>query len=123
MWEAYQSLKMYHRKPSDELEVTDTIAAYCLDKAVLTFGIVIENALQERDKVGMGKDAEYRDRYTLPQLLDPKFTLPRPQPEPRRTQTKPLTNAGLAAVLAAAGQPNSGVKLWTYVPPEATLPN
>lgn len=123
MWEAYQDLKMCHKRPSEVLEVTDTIAAYCLDKAVLTFGIIIENALQERDKVGMGKDAEYRDRYTLPQLLDPKFTLPRPQPEPRRVQTQPVAGGGLAAILALAGQPRSGVKLWKYVPPETTLPN
>lgn len=114
---------MYHRQPSDDLEETDTIAAYCLDKTVLTFGIVIENALQERDKVGMGKDAEYRDRYTLPQLLDPKFTLPRPQPEPRKVQAQPVAGGGLAAILALAGQPRSNVKLWKYVPPEATLPN
>lgn len=121
MWEAYQDLKMCHKRPSEMLEVTDTIAAYCLDKAVLTFGIVIENALQERDKVGTGKDVEYRDRYSLSQLLDPTFTLPRPQPSPRKAPI--VSNNGLAAILALAGQPNSGVKMYKYVPPEATLPN
>ena len=124
MWEAYQDLKMCHKRPSDVLEVTDTIAAYCLDKAVLTFGIIIENALQERDKVGVGKDVEYRDKYTLSQLLDPKFKMPRPQPRMGMTQgAQPMANSGLATVLAMAGQPGSGVKMYKYVGPEATLPN
>lgn len=108
---------MSHRRPSKDLKVKNTIAAYCVDKTVLTFGIIIENALGERDKVGK----EYVDKYTLSQLLDPAFKLPRPQPEPRRAQT--VTSNGLAAVLAMAGQPGSGVKLYKYVAPEATLPN
>lgn len=119
MWEAYQDLKMCHKRPSDVLAVTDTIAAYCLDKAVLTFGIVVENALGERNKVGK----EYEDKYTLSQLLDSAFKLPRPQPGPHRMQANPQMSNGLATVLAMAGQPGSGVKVYKYVGPEATLPN
>lgn len=95
--------------------MTDTIAAYCLDNTVLWFGITIENALGEREKVTMGRETEYRPLYTLSQLLDPAFRLPRPQPEPRKPAQ--MQANGLAAILAMAGQPNSGVKMYKYVGP------
>lgn len=44
------------------------------DNAVNFVGAVIENALLERDKLG----DEWRPRYTLHQLLDDEFRLPRP---------------------------------------------
>lgn len=115
MWSAYQSLKMYHRRPSEDLGETNSIAAYCVDNAVLFFGITIENALGEREKVTVGKETHYEPLYTLSQLLDPAFRLPRPQPEPR----KPVqTQAdGLAALMALAGTRHSGVKRYGYVGP------
>lgn len=82
---------------------------------MLWFGITIENALGEREKVTVGKDTEYRPLYTLSQLLDPAFRLPRPQPEPRKaTQTQA---GGLAALMALAGTRHSGVKRYGYVGP------
>jgi len=112
MWSAYLSLKMYHRRPSDDLAETNSIAAYCVDGAVLWFGVTIENALGEREKVTVGKDTQYRPLYTLSQLLDPAFRLPRPLPEPRkRAQTQA---GGLAALMAMAG-----VRRYAYVGPEA----
>jgi hypothetical protein len=113
MWDAYQDLKMCHKRPSEVLEIDDTIAAYCLDKTVLTFGIIIENALAERVETGTGKDKKSEPRYTLSQLLDSSFTLPRPLPEPRRAPQL----SGLAAMMAMAAQAGSGVKRFGYVGP------
>lgn len=108
-------MKVYHQKPSDELRVSDSIAAYCLDNTVLWFGITIENALGEREKVTVGKETHYEPLYTLSQLLDPAFRLPRPQPEPRKpVQTQ---DNGLAALMALAGTRHSGVKRYGYVGP------
>lgn len=115
MWLAYLSLKMYHRRPSEDLAVTDTIAAWCLDGAVLWFGITIENALSERVNKGTPKEPRYEARYTLMELLDPAFHLPRPQPEPRKVRS--MASDGLASFLAMAGQPGGGVKMFRYVGP------
>lgn len=111
MWDAYQSLKLYHRRPSDDLEVEDSIAAYCLDGAVMWFGITIENALQERANTGTKEKPKMEERYTIDQLLDPAFRLPRPQPKPAQQPN------GLALLMAMAGQPGSGVKRYEYVKP------
>lgn len=113
MWSAYQDLKMSHKRPSEVLQETDTIAAYCVDKAVLTFGIVVENALAETVEVGVGKDKRREAKYTLEQLLDNDFRLPRPIVAKKR---QPQQN-GFALLLALAGQPGSNVKRWEYVKP------
>lgn len=63
------------------LEVEDSLAAYCLDGAVVTMGTVVENALLERIKVGSGATLRSVPRYTLKQLLSDDFTLPRPRDE------------------------------------------
>ena len=52
-----------------------------LDSLVLTFGTIVENALLERDEIGSGAGKTYHNRYTLTQLLDPEFQLPRPASE------------------------------------------
>jgi hypothetical protein len=49
--------------------------AYQIDRAVTTFGIIIDNALQET--IPIGDEGKTVDKYTLDQLLDKKFLLPR----------------------------------------------
>jgi hypothetical protein len=49
--------------------------AYQIDRAVTTFGIVIDNALQETLEIG--DEGKTVDKYTLDQLLDKEFLLPR----------------------------------------------
>lgn len=115
MWSAYLSLKSYQRRPSDDLELDDSIMAYCLDKTVLWFGITVENLLSEMVEVGMGKDKRRERKYTLEQLLDRDFRVPRPLSLARSPQ--PAANSGFALLLALAGQPGSGVKRWEYVKP------
>ena len=53
------------------------LAAYQFDNAILFGGLVIENALQERKPVGDPAKHETEPKYTLTQLLDPDFRLPR----------------------------------------------
>lgn len=51
----------------------DAYVAYQFDAAVSTFGIVIENALQETVEVGEGANKRTRAKYQLSELLDDGF--------------------------------------------------
>jgi hypothetical protein len=62
----------------DEDHELSSLARYLLNKVVTWFGITIENALAERVNVGSEKEPHMEARYTLSQLLDPSFRLPRP---------------------------------------------
>jgi hypothetical protein len=116
MWQAYLKLKTYHEKPSATLEISDTIVAWCVDSTVLWFGITVENALLERVNTGTEKEAKWEAKYTLEELLDPLFRMPRPLPQPKRM---PQEQNPWAPLLALAGKPGSGVKWYRYVGPEA----
>lgn len=118
MWSSYLSLTKYQRRPSDDLAFTewgDSITAYCVDKTVLWFGITVENLLSETVEVGQGRDKRRERKYTLEQLLDRDFKVPRPVPA-MKTLKAPQQN-GFALLLALAGQPGSNVKRWEYVKP------
>lgn len=104
----YQNLKLYHRRPSEDLAEPDKLAAWCADNAVVTFGVIVENALQERRNTGTKDKPKWEPMYSLHQLLDSGFVLPEP-PKPKRGD--PLQQ-GFAQLLAMAKQPRSGVKLW-----------
>lgn len=65
----------FSKLPSQLLKITNDLAAYQVDDAVLFFGLTIKNALQERVK-GIGGLADDRQKYTLTQLLDDDFRLP-----------------------------------------------
>lgn len=117
MWDAWLNLKTYHRRASDDLEVTDSIAAWCVDGAVMWYGITIENALQERVNEGTQKQPRYEPRYTLSQLLDSDFRLPRPAVTRDGQASKPANEQqkGFQTLLAMAQKPRSGVVLWRTV--------
>lgn len=117
MWGLWTKAKTYHKLPSEVFGECDSIAAWMLDSAVTWFGITIENALQERVKVKMGPDIEYRPVHTLARLLDQGFKLPRP---PEMKEPKPGTS-GMDVwqpLLAWAGRPGGKVKRFVYVPPK-----
>lgn len=119
MWSLWTKAKTYHKLPSEVLGEEDNLAAWMLDSAVTWFGITIENALQERDKVKMGTETQYRPRYTLSRLLQQGFKLPRPLPEPE------IKQGGLSVwqpLLAWAGKPGGKIKRWVYVPPTEDSP-
>lgn len=112
MWKAYQAMKVYHRRPSDDLCPDDEVAAWCLDDAVLWFGLTIEGLLSERTNIGTPDKPKWQNKYTLAQLLDPRFIVPKPPPTP-----KAQAENGLGLLMVLAGQPGSGVKRYEYVKP------
>jgi hypothetical protein len=81
MWQVWRKATTFHLLPSQVLRENDPLAAWSLDNLVLTFGTIVENALLERDEIGSGQHKQSVSRYTLTQLLDPAFTLPRPVSE------------------------------------------
>lgn len=89
------------------------MAAWMLDSAVTWFGVTIENALNERVKVGSGANVEYKPKYTLTLLLDKSFRLPRP---PEDASNKKGMNPW-SPLLAWMGKKNSGVKRYEYRAP------
>ena len=111
MWSAWQSLKTYQQKPSNDLEVTDSIAAYCVDKAVMWFGVTVENLLSEREETMDGKRGEAK--YELEDLLDPAFRVPKPTPKPKKQHYR----SGVNAMLAMAAQSNGMIKRWRGIAP------
>lgn len=114
MWSLWLKSKTYSRLPSEVFGEQDSIAAWMLDSAVTWFGITIENALQERVKVGVGANIEYKPRYTLARLLDQDFKLPKPLDMEYKKDGK--FNPWLP-LLAWVGKGNSGVKRYRYEKP------
>lgn len=87
------------------------LAAYLYDSAVVTLGTVIENALLERVESGEGKDYKSEPKYTLHQLLDPSFKLPRPP----RQKPPPVRRSSLPS--------GAGVTRWRMVDPAEKEPS
>lgn len=79
MWTLYQMGKNQGTRPSSYVGITDLWVAYQFDRAVNTFGVVIDNASQEMHNVGSEKAAKYEPLYQMEQLLDVDFRLPRPK--------------------------------------------
>ncbi len=111
MWSLWHRSKSLSCRPSQLLEVEDSLAAYSLDSAVVTLGTIVENALAERKEVQVGKHKESRPVYKLDEILDADFFLPRP---PSRLQKRRQSAANFFAL---ATQPGSGVKMWRELPP------
>jgi len=103
--------------------IKDKLEAYLLDSCVVTFGIMMDNALQERVSVGPADKHEWKSKYTLDQLLDNKFYLPDPARPVRmvkmREEDLPPFEGGFAQVLALASEGVRGIQTWRYVPPES----
>lgn len=45
MWELYRLAKTWRTRPSELIAVEDELAKFCLDRAVATFGLALENEL------------------------------------------------------------------------------
>lgn len=94
MWQLYQTAKATNSRPSELVSVKGVVKDYWrgkaghkvkadaswetlqFDNAVVYVGMVIENALHEREEVGSGNNKRWKAKYTLKQLLDPAFRLP-----------------------------------------------
>ena len=112
MWNLWLKATKYGKLPSEVFKEQDSLAAWMLDSAVTWFGITIENALQERVKVGIGANVEYKPVHTLARLLTSGFKLPKPLSE-----MKPDSTNVWSPLLAWAGRQGSGIKRWVYKPP------
>ena len=73
MWNLYALATTTHQRPSDIIGIDDRWAAYQFDSAVCLVGTTMENAIQETVKSG----DSIVPRYTMAQLLDADFRLPR----------------------------------------------
>lgn len=120
MWKVWTRATKYGLLPSQAYDPEgDTwhvpygsLAQWMFDEAVTWFGITIENALAERIKVQMGKDVQFKPKYTLIRLLNPAFRLPKPLPEVSDSPNP------WSPFMALVGKKGSGVKRWRYNPPE-----
>jgi hypothetical protein len=81
MWRLWRKSNLYHKLPSEIFGERDPLAAWMLDNAVTAFGTIVENALQEEDEIEAYGKTIRNKRYTLSNLLDPEFRLPRPREE------------------------------------------
>lgn len=106
MWSLYVTATATGQRPSSLVQIRDAWAAYQLDAAVVMVGRVIERAAQEQHNVGGARTPKWVNKYSMEQLLDPAFRLPRPPSAQERGR------AGLAALTALAGKPRSGVKMF-----------
>lgn len=101
----------YHKLPSEIIDPEqrlDSLTRYLADNAVTFFGVTIENSLAERVNNGSEKEPKWEDKYTLAQLLDPAFRLPRPLSAKEKRQ-----RSGLKALVAAFP---GAVGIWKEVP-------
>lgn len=77
MWTLYLTATKTGQRPSDLVCVEDRWAALQFDNAVTLVGTVIENAAQEMEQRGSDDKPRWEPKYTMEQLLDPAFRLPR----------------------------------------------
>lgn len=121
MWQTWTRAKTFSQLPSQVYDPSGeewnvpfgSIAQWMFDTAVTWFGITIENALEERVKVNLGKEVQYKPKYTLARLLNPMFKLPKPVQVPEESPNP------WAPLLSLIGKKNSGVRRWKYTGPEA----
>lgn len=106
MWSLYVTATATGQRPSSLMQIRDAWAAYQFDAAVVMVGRVIENAAQEQHNVGGPRNPKWVNRYSMDQLLDDAFRLPRPLTEKERERES------LRALKAMAGSRRSGVKLF-----------
>lgn len=92
--------------------MVDPWTCYCFDNAILYFCTVIESALTETKKIGIAPDIEYEAKYTIDQLLDNDFRLPRP-PTAKEKRAQGAPGSGLKALAAAFP---GAVGLWKEAP-------
>lgn len=79
----------------------DELACYQLDNAVLWFCNTVENALADTEKISVGDKTEYKAKYTLEQLLEDGFRLPRP---PSHTEQRKQTGQQVKALFGTGGK-------------------
>lgn len=74
--------KTTSQRPSDLVGISDRWVALQLDETVTLIGLAIENAAHELHDVGTEDKPRMEPKYTMAQLLDPAFRLPRDEQTP-----------------------------------------
>lgn len=85
LWPLYLMSTKTAKRPSEIVGIDEEWVAYQFDNAVILACSAIENAAQEMHQVGSGKNKEWKQKYTMQQLLDPNFRLP-PSERPSRRE-------------------------------------
>lgn len=80
LWEAWRLSKTYQQLPSQIYGVEDSLASYCFDRAVATFGIAVEQDIEEATDGKKKKAAEASASMVRARWLgtDMKFANPVP---------------------------------------------
>lgn len=78
---------------------------YLFDQAVITFGIIVENALEETHQVGGKGHEKVVPKWRLDEILDDDFKLPRSPTKAERDR------AGLNVLRGLALRSGSNVRL------------
>lgn len=81
MWETWNLSKLYKTRPSKLLAVRDELAAFYLDRAVASFGTMVENEMHRAAEGKKAKQAEMASNMVLvkwiPELMAGKFREPK----------------------------------------------
>lgn len=92
--------------------VSDKWAAYQFDAAVTFLGRALEHYRDELTEVGPPTEKKLVPKYSMEQLLDQNFLLPRPKSDKERQRD------AIAMLKALGGRKGSGVKVFKANPPE-----
>lgn len=82
LWEAWVLAKTLHQRPSEIYFVVDELAAWCFDRAVTTFGLAVEGAIEKATaKAKTMEEAKRKGKRELDKWLrepdeGPKFRDP-----------------------------------------------
>jgi len=102
MWVLGQKAAKYTRPPSEFIPgLWDEWTRYCFDNAITWFCSTIENALVERVNNGSEKDPRWEEKYTLSELLEDDFRLPRP---PTTTERRKAIGGQVKAMFGSGSQ-------------------
>lgn len=116
MWQLWQTAKETHSRPSELICEEDPLVAYLLDSAVVTFGRVVENHLEETVNVGSDSQPRWESKYKLSEILEKDFKFPTEKSIKSPKQGKDQFSNGISNLLALAAQNTKGIKRWEYKP-------
>jgi hypothetical protein len=71
LWEAWRLSKTMGVRPSELYGVHDEVAAWCFDRAVVTFGLAVENDIDEAVRNAKSKQADAAANRALRKWLNP----------------------------------------------------
>lgn len=95
--------------------VEDRLVAYLFDSAVVTFGRVIENSLEELVNLGSPTEPKWESKYKLSDILSDSFRFPVDKIA-KQVKGEDKWSQGISTVLALASEGTRGIRRWEYKP-------